>query len=97
MGGATIRCTRSELVTVAALPVPTSWVAARLIGVVDPYGARWSRPITSAADAALRACLLRTLDTPAVRGCAAIALPVARRPRRSEPPVSTIRGAGQDA
>jgi hypothetical protein len=64
VSGATIRCTPSALVTVAALPMPTSWVAAWLIGVVDPYRARWSRAITSTADAALRACLLRTLNTP---------------------------------
>jgi hypothetical protein len=43
--------------------MPTRRVAAWIVGVVDPYGARWSRAITSVADAALWACLLRTLNT----------------------------------
>jgi hypothetical protein len=54
--------------------MPARRIAARLVGVVGPYEGPWTRAITSAADAALRTGLLRTLHTPDVRGRAALAL-----------------------
>jgi hypothetical protein len=72
VGGTTIRCTPSALATAATFPTPARRVTAWHVGVVDPYGGRWSRAINnSAADAALRTCLFRTLNTPDVRGRAA--------------------------